>query len=151
MYRLLLRLSLRLYPSAWRARYGDELVETAAALDAGRERSRIATLLGILGAATRARIDDIADSPPNRGSVGLGGATLAAVVAAVVLLSAGTFNDRSGAASIRSHESIGRQRLAADVLSLCGPTTAGKHVTFVEMNSTTGQVVAKATRRCAKA
>lgn len=149
MYRRLVRLLLRLYPPAWRGRYGDELIETATDLDAGRERSRIATLAGILAAAAQARIDDVAENLPSRGLVRVGGATLAAVVAAVVLLSAGTFADGGVATPIRGQASLSRTRLTADLLSLCGPTTAGKRVTFVEMNPNTGRVLAKATHRCA--
>lgn len=150
MYRQLVRMLLRLYPPAWRGRYGDELVDTATELDAGRERSRIATLAGILAAAAQARLDAVAENLPSRGLVGIGGATLAAVLAAVVLLSAGTFADGGGATPIRGQASLSRATLAADLLSLCVPTTAGKHVTFVEMNSNTGRMLAEATHRCAK-
>jgi hypothetical protein len=147
MFRRLLQLLLRLYPSAWRARYGDELVQTAADLGADQERSKIAMLVGVVAAATHARIQDISENPPRRRVVSLGGVTLAAVTAAIVMLSAGTFDRGSGVAATRGHAAISPQ-LAADVHRLCGSATAGKQVTFVEMNPNTGRVIAKVTHRC---
>ena len=63
MFRWLLQLLLRLYPSAWRARYGDELVDTAVDLGAERERSKIGMLGGLLAAATHARMQDVYENP----------------------------------------------------------------------------------------
>ncbi len=149
MFRRVMRLLVKAYPLAWRRRYGDELVATAAELDAGRERARIAMLAGVLAGAVHAWIDAVGGWRSKRVFIGLGGVTVAALAAGlVVLVSPGPSGGDPVLAAARGNSAISRQQLRADVVRLCGPMTASKRVTFIDMNPDTGRVLAKATHIC---
>ena len=149
MFAHIVRWALRLYPADWRERFGDELVATAAQLDAGRERSRVAMLAGILAGGMQAWIELIRRSRGHRAVLGLGGAAMVALAAGLVILSsAGPLSGDPVLADARGDAPISRQQAQADVLRLCGPTVAGKRVTFVDMDPNTGRVLAKATHKC---
>jgi hypothetical protein len=147
MYRRIVRLLVRLYPHSWRERYGEELAATAAELDQQRERSKAAVLGGILVAGVHARIEDLAVRLGRWTMLGLGGVTLAGSAAVIVLVSVGTGGSALG--TLQSHSPIAAATLQNRIRGLCGPTTAGKRVTLVEMNPATGQILARTSRRCA--
>jgi hypothetical protein len=145
MYPRILRLIVHLYPPAWRKRYGEELAATAKELDLQRERSKTAVLGGIVLTGFRVRIEDLAARLGRRTVMGLGGATLAAA-AAIVLLSVGTGGSTLG--PLQAHSPINAALLQNRLRGLCGPTKAGIRVTLVELNPDTGQVLARDSRRC---
>jgi len=149
MFARIVRWLVRLYPADWRRRYGDELVTTAAQLDASRERSRFAMLVGVLAGGIHAWIDASDSGRARRLVLPFGGVALAALAAGLVMLvSAGHPNGDPVLASARGDAPISHHQVEADVLRLCESTVAGKRATFVDMDPTTGRVLARATRTC---
>jgi hypothetical protein len=170
MRRLLLRAVLALYPRAWRQRYGQELKDLLDDLDRNRERSRTRMMLSLVAGAAEERMGVFRAPTLRIAAVALVVAALAGV--AIITVSAsghitGTtttaaLQANSGPAPVTTNGSqlsygnpspaIERQ-LQVDIQKLCAQISAGqisgtRRATAVELNPTTGMIVAKIVQPC---
>jgi hypothetical protein len=163
--RLLFRVILALYPRPWRARYGQELQMLADELERNGDRSRARVMSSLVAGAAEERAAALrASAFRTTATVALVTAVLAAVAVVTVSAFGSTSGNGSGQMqassapqqSVRngSRVSFGNpsprieQQLQSDIRTLCTQVAAGKRATAIELNPTTGLVVAKIVQTC---
>jgi hypothetical protein len=164
MRRALLRAALVLYPRRWRERYGQELKDLVDDLQRTGERSRIRLALSVVAGAAQERAVVLrARSARATATVAIVGAVLAAVAVVTVSASSSTRDARtqlrasnglqpaitSGAeVSYGNPSPLIERQLRADIRGLCTQVAAGKRATAIELNPSTGAIVAKLVQTC---
>lgn len=170
MRRLLLRAVLALYPRTWRQRYGQELKDLLDDLDRNGTRSRTRMMLSLVAGAAEERMG-VFRAPAVRIAAVAVIAGAVAVVALVTVPASGHITGTtttpalqadSGPAQVTTNGSqlswgnpspAIKQQLQVDIQKLCAQISAEqisgtRRATAVELNPTTGMIVAKIVQPC---
>jgi hypothetical protein len=170
MRRLLLRAVLALYPRAWRQRYGQELKDLLDDLDRSGECSRTRMVLGLVAGAAGERARLFLTPTVRIAAVAvIAGAV--AVVALVTVSASGHITGTTTAAALQADSGPAQvttdgsqlswgnpgpaieQQLQVDIQRVCAQISAERisgtrRAAAVELNPTTGMIVAKIVQPC---